>query len=108
MQAREKFIRVEMIKYVIKDGRFKMIEQISLTSLVEIKKITTLKELYKSLEILMNTVSPDTKVFANIKEEQANQRPIDLAYPFLDDDFFDDDEIPTDLSENHDKYLYDY
>jgi len=83
-------------------------EQISLTPQLEIKKITTLKELYKSLQILMNTVSPETKVFANIKEEVETQIQIDLAYPFLDEDFFDDDEIPADLSENHDKYLYDY
>jgi len=26
--------------------------------------------------------------------------------PFLDEDFFDDDEVPADLSENQDKYLY--
>jgi hypothetical protein len=83
-------------------------EQISLTPQLEIKKITTLKELYHSLQILMNTVSPETKVFANIKEEVETQIPIDLSYSFLDEDFFDDDEIPADLSENHDKYLYDY
>jgi len=83
-------------------------EQISLTPQLEIKKITTLKELYQSLQILMNTVSPETKVFANIREEVETQIPIDLAYSFLDEDFFDDDEIPADLSENHDKYLYDY
>jgi len=85
-----------------------MMEQISLTPQLEIKKITTLKELYQSLQILMNTVSPETKVFANIREEVETQIPIDLAYSFLDEDFFDDDEIPADLSENHDKYLYDY
>jgi len=83
-------------------------EQISLTPQLEIKQIITLGELYQSLQILMNTVSPETKVFANIKEEVETQIQIDLAYPFLDDDFFDDDEIPADLSENHDKYLYDY
>ena len=44
----------------------KIMEQISPTPQLEIKKITTLKELYKSLQTLMDTVPPDTKVFANI------------------------------------------
>lgn len=82
--------------------------QISLTPQLEIKEITTLKALSKSLQILMDTLPPDTKVFANIKGEVETQIKRDFAYPFLDEDFFDDDEIPVDLSENHDKYLYDH
>jgi len=81
-------------------------EQISLTSQLEITKTTTLEGLYKSIQILMDTLPPDTKVFANIKGEAATQIKTDSAYPFLDEDFFDDDDVPADLSENHDKYLY--
>jgi len=79
---------------------------ISLTSQLDMTKTTTLEGLYQSIQILMDTLPHDTKVFAKIKGEIATQITTDSAYPFLDEDFFDDDEVPADLSENHDKYLY--
>jgi len=84
----------------------KTMEQISLTPKLEITKITTLEELLKSLQVLMETLPPDTKIFANIKGEVETQVKQIFAYPFLDKDFFDDEDVPSDLSENHDNYLY--
>ncbi len=77
-----------------------------LTPKLEITKTTTLEGLYKSIQTLMDTLPPDTKIFAKIQGEIPTKT--DSAYPFLDEDFFDDDEVPADLSANHDKYLYNH
>ena len=43
-----------------------------------------------------------------IKREEQEQKKAKKPYlPFLDSDPWDDPNLPTDLSVNHDKYLYD-
>ncbi len=42
-----------------------------------------------------------------IKAEQAVSQGRNPQYQFLDEDFFADDSVPSDVAENHDKYLYD-
>ena len=72
---------------------------------LHISEITTLQNLLDSLQKALKSLPPETKIIANIENIQ-NQTQENTNYPFLDGDFFDDETVPIDLSENHDKYLY--
>ncbi len=71
---------------------------------------TTIKDLPERIRQL--GISPETSVRVIIDEnETANKKQYKKPYPYIafldDNDFWDGDETPTDLSVNVDKYLYD-
>ncbi|MCK5717908.1 MAG: hypothetical protein KAH77_10505 [Thiomargarita sp.] len=62
---------------------------------LHIAEITTLQNLLEYLQKSLQSFPPETQIFANIKNIQ-NQTKENTHYPFLDEDFFDDETVPTD------------
>lgn len=72
---------------------------------MKIIESTTIKELPDKIKSL--DISPETSVKVTIEEiNAASHENRESKYLFLNDDVWDGEDTPTDLADNHDKYLY--
>lgn len=77
---------------------------------MEIIVNTTIQELPEKLRSL--NISPETHIRVIIEEIKEKDAPKVLSkkkhpkFQFINEDIWDKKNTPTDLSENHDKYLY--
>ena len=70
---------------------------------------TTIGEFSESIKGLNKPLSTPIKVIIEDNSSKTRDQNIkkETKYPFLHSGFWEGQDTPTDLAENHDKYLYD-